>query len=857
MRTIKIPFKGIVRNTDEGVCEDGECLELINARIANGSIEPVSKPILVRTLSEAYKKIYYHQKADRYIAIKSDNTIVCISSDLSTATNLSTDLTNVTEISFVGLIVCVLTTSGIKYMRWQNNSYIYLGVIPDLPDIKIGKEIKNLYVVSDSTISKEDKNIFANVTYGYYLKLISKLNELGSFAHSTCIRIAYRLYDGSYVMHSPIRYIGLNSSDECSVNTYNSSTRESYTISLHGDGAEYSWSSAHPGDSTTEYIHFAGMGIKPTFTYDTIDLSTWKDIISSIDIFASRSIRSSFSNDEDKTSLIKTAVENESQFYKIASIDIKGNLSYPEQDVSSDTLSLNEQLSDDSYTHNKIVANNSYVYNSRLHIFNVSNDIYSGYKENYLFDGATLGSYTGDIYVYTYINTNKGDCIVEKHFTNKTFPLAIQPYIMYPDSRAYKIVIKFIATDYTRTKTFNLKKHGILNLAYNLNSSRWSSTTRPASMIETDSAYLDIIDLWDTNDINITPNAIIEDDNTKIKVSSLNNPFFFLARTTYQFTTEIMALQSNTTALSQGQFGQYPLYVFCKDGIYAMQVGTGETVYSSIVPISRDICESPNVCGIDNAVIFTTGRGVMAISGTQVECISEQLNGFLPSCTVSSPVISKILKIANMDTHLDTVTFNDYVKDAKIGYNYQDSEIIIANSDYGYSFVFNLKSKQWHKIDVKVSSFVISYPYTYVLFGTNLYNPYNPHRSISNIALVSRPLKIGTNAYKRLLQSALRGIVKRSLSDLYLRGEAVQYRGEDLTIFSDVGFYILGSEDGEHFNFLCGREKMVDVRDLVTKMNKTKACKYFMICLVGGVRSDVSINYTEMIIDDTYTNRLR
>ncbi len=64
-----------------------------------------------------------------------------------------------------------------------------------------------------------------------------------------------------------------------------------------------------------------------------------------------------------------------------------------------------------------------------------------------------------------------------------------------------------------------------------------------------------------------------------LKVSALNSPMVFPVSQTYQPTnTEIVGLCSNTTALSQGQFGQPPLYVFATDGVYAMSVGTGNVV---------------------------------------------------------------------------------------------------------------------------------------------------------------------------------------------------------------------------------------------------------------------------------------
>lgn len=850
--TIKIPFKGITRNTDDQMSSDGECMELINARIANGSVEPVNNPILIKTLGEAYKKIYYHQKADRYIALKSDKTIVCITSDLSTVTALSTDLIGVIEISFIGLIACVLTESGIKYMRWKAGNYLYLGEIPELPEIRIGVEctVKEEKTDTGVSVSSNDAASFDKrneLLYAYWLKAMNSLNKKGYFLHTTCIRIAFRLMDGSYVKHSPIRLIAPTGSYN------NNSLASGVNEWIFGTFATENKYSSTESDK----YYCSSLGFKPTFSANNIsyNLSSWKDIILSIDIFASKSMRPSFNGtngtfEKDEQPDLLEVVSNQSNFYKIASFDLEGNLTYKEQDVSPSILVLNDELSDDNLTHNNLYADKAYMYNSRLHMFNISNDIFNGYGIDVLKDYITIqtngnpnaiSTIEGSMDIYYYVNTSHGTAITKKSWGQGTsIPTTLSPYLMYPDSRAYRMIIRITKDNGTiLTKTFNLLKHSTLNISYCM-----------------ESDYDRTIETWDTTDITIYENEIIEPDNTKLKVSALNNPFYFPPRTTYQMSSDIIAIQSNAVALSQGQFGQYPLYVFCKDGIYAMQVGT-DVVYSNSVPVSRDICTNPNVCGIDTSVLFATDRGLMSINGTQVECISEPLNGYLPSCFNSSPVLSKILKIANLDDRVSTLIFNDYLKGANIGYNYADSEIIVSNNTCTYSYIFNLKSGQWHKISHKIDSFINAYPNTLIVEGETIYNPFNPHRSISKIALVTRPIKLGSTTHKRLFQVALRSIIKRALSDLYLRGEPVQYRGEDLTIFSDIGFYILGSEDGEHFSFLVGRESLKDIRDLVTKANKTKACKSFIVCLVGGVRSDVSINYLEMIAEEAFGNRLR
>lgn len=848
MNTVKIPFKGITRNTDDGLCQDGECMELINARIANNSVEPVSTPILKATFLYTYTKIYFHAIADMYIAIKSDKTLVSISKDLSSAAVLSTSLAGVIGVEFIGNIVCALTENAIEYLIYKNNSYLYLGTLPELPEITIDKNLTIRSTKSDSQFGYnitsrlpiEKSELWIEYQYGYYQKILNLLNKDGFFFHSTCFRIAFRLYDGTYIKHSPIRLIRLDSSDTVEYSLVGYPRTRMVTL----DGGDNSLKVYCEDENTTadQYWYFAGMGFKPTFTYNSFNLENWRDIIVSIDIFASSNIRTSIlGNKFENLGAEEEQLKNTSKFYRIASIDLKGNITYKNKDVSKDSLSLEEELTDDQFTHNTLIANSSYTYNSRLHLYDINSILYDGYNLDYLvrkFSSSKTGNTS--ISVYTYIKTNNYENIVCKTKSFTQMPESITPYLMYPDSRAYKIVITINynnGVEY-RSKEFSLTPHNILNAAIYLGE---------------DSDML--VSSWDTTAPVIVTSKQPETDKQKLKVSSLNNPFFFPARTTYQFQSNIIAIQSNTTALSQGQFGQFPLYVFCKDGVHAMQVGT-DVVYATSVPVSRDVCIG-STCGIDSAVVFPTDRGLMMIAGTQCQCISEAMDGWLPSCTISSEIIHRIMGVGGMNAMLSSVVFNDYLRGANIGYNYQQSEIIVANSTYPYSYVFNMKSQSWHKIDMSINSFVNVYPETYAIVLNNIYDLNNNHRSVSRIALLTRPIKFGTTTHKRVLQSALRGIIKRALSDLYLRGEAVQFRGEDLTIFKDVGFYMLGSNDAEHYELINGKESIIDLRDLVTKMNKSKPYKYFMLCIVGGLRSDVSINYIEMMVDESFTNRLR
>ena len=110
----------------------------------------------------------------------------------------------------------------------------------------------------------------------------------------------------------------------------------------------------------------------------------------------------------------------------------------------------------------------------------------------------------------------------------------------------------------------------------------------------------------------------------KIYTSEINNPFHFpvLGINTIG-TGTILGISSAVKALSEGQFGQFPLYAFTSEGVWALEVSnTGS--YSARQPVTREVCINTNsITQIDNAVLFATNRGIMLISGSTAQCISE------------------------------------------------------------------------------------------------------------------------------------------------------------------------------------------------------------------------------------------
>lgn len=864
MENVKIQFKGITRNTDDGICPDGECMELINAKVNNSSIEPIGNPIQLKQTVHTYKEIYHHANAKRYIGITEDGQMYEMPEDLSSETIMTEDV-KAKSIQFIGNTVSVLTDTGVKYLLFKNDGYVYLGSLPDLPEISITKNFTVHTEKSDTQLvygrgaSEEERDTFNQSVYGYYLKCISWLNKEAFYIHATEVRIAYRLFDGSYVKHSPVRLLYFSPNKSIKVNIGGPGGRVKELTFSGRNEMQYTGESAFSGETDetgriTEYVWFSVMGFSLSFSisdWGDTDLSNWSDIIASIDVFSTPNMPywgSVASNAEETQPNPGDLMISRSLFYKIGQFNLNGEYAQDDKDVSSDIMATRESLDDDQGTHNFIIPQKAYSYNNKLHLYNYVQKLFEGYIKDYIYDAYTSYPGNGSITVTVYINTTNGGKVVQKSFSGVNIPDVFPSFLVYPDYRAYKMVVVIKYSGNIRSKTFFLKPHGALNIAYYFNA--------------TSSGYYDVepnnIEDWNKLDVLVNPSNDTESLDNVLKVSNVNNPFYFPADQTYQFQTPIVGVQSNVIAMSQGQFGQFPLYVFTKDGIYAMSVGSGTLSYSTQTPVTRDVCNNPDsICGLDTMVAFSTERGLMVIDGATTQLISEKIYGFLPSCSISSPIITRILAVAGLDSCLSSVVFPDYLETAKVGYNYETKEVVVANGDFPYSYVYSLKTGEWHKISQQIDSFVNSYPYTWAMIGTQILDLNNMHRSVSKIALVTRPIKMGTLTHKRILQTALRGVVKRSLSDLYIKGEPVMFRGEGVDIFSDVGMYILASNDAEHFELVAKKEKMIDIRDLVTKMNKSKPYKYFMICLVGGVRTDVSVNYIEMMVDESFTNRLR
>ncbi len=328
-----------------------------------------------------------------------------------------------------------------------------------------------------------------------------------------------------------------------------------------------------------------------------------------------------------------------------------------------------------------------------------------------------------------------------------------------------------------------------------------------------------------------------------LKVSQVNNPFNFPNENTYLIGTgTIRNLASNAMRISEGQFGQFPLYIFTTENIYALNVGQ-EVLYTTQSPVSNESPTSDVICQTPFGVIFIGKRGLYVINGQQVELLTPFLETSPDNIQLSLPSVEKCPKIGNLKTWNDN--FIDYLKDVKeIVYDSKESELILLNTNKNYNFVYNIPSKMWYQQTEDVSLFVKNvFPELFGIKTTSVKDFSQPKTTTFGyvriidkalISLITRPINFGSLEYKRIEQLILR---------LRLKGKDIIFltntSRDDINFDLDKGMIL---KDGNYKDINLGRF--------------VKKYRNVIIMLTAEVESDTKIYLLDANVEPGYNKMM-
>lgn len=547
------------------------------------------------------------------------------------------------------------------YTAWENT-----GVATT--ECSISNDNTKITIQTEEARTKITEAVWALIN-----KAHNTISSEGHFYSNFIVRYCYRMYDGQCFMHSAPVFMPVAMPHPFKIYLMNAGTdanRE--TIQVLSDSIRL----IEGGSTAFRFSKITAMyqPISVSLTYRCENMSelqeltdNWSDIIKSIDIFVSTQfIRADetkkietasietdnyclFANDihkdgnafaingaypnavvfdiaEISEESYRSRITDCAEFFKIHSFNLIDNISSEMVDLPIDksilaTITAQDQMADDYKTHNTLIPSGNgntvhdsglYVYNRRINAYGLSERLFGGFKPI-----GVMAYYEDDRYfgmaqvnsIFIELDTDDGQKTVAVIVgQNVSRWLLSHSLLFYPDSRAVKM---YINLEDGRYLELPMQEHNSLNGA--IVTKLWGKTN--VTEFEKDGYFMRPID------------DIVNMD-SKIYTSEINNPFYFPKNGINTVGTgRILGIASTTRAISQGQFGQYPLMAFATDGIWALQVSSNGT-YSSIHPISREVCSNPDsICQIDQQVVFSTGRSLSAVTEQNVESLSDMLFG--------------------------------------------------------------------------------------------------------------------------------------------------------------------------------------------------------------------------------------
>ena len=717
------------------------------------------------------------------------------------------DVAGLPKIVSVGNTLIAYSKNEMRYFLWKSYGtpastnkpvfqYVDLGTHLPEPDVRFmlekyfyddswSEQDKKELVVSPTQIlfkCKPNDNNWGKEENQRYIEeqvcaLVNKAHQTvsyyGAFMFPFLVRYAYRLYDGSTLtLHSAPILMLPSMSDAVQIvgNTL-----------LDNDTKLQAWVRWLSGELFCKVI------------YKSADLFNFGDIIQSIDIFVSAPIYTykqgglDVINDTSKYDLLSETV---SSFGFLASDDIseydsKGLIPLPntyhfgdteakgsyfirpprysdseiQKDVSTKSLfyllksipfttdgvgsysqfvqipiqkgyltSLvnKEVMTDDYDSHDLLKPQSAFVYNSRLNIANISKTLFRGWDANEMSFVSGFMADSKKIEIKNRIKTEYGDVVKG---TPAVSVNNLGFYFYYPNTRASEMIL----SDGNSTAHLPLSPHDLLNGAFAI-IPFWEN-------VKSVLGYLN----WKAEPLPTTSDFDIVLSN-KVYTSVINMPFYFpVAGINTVGFGEIIGLSSTTQALSEGQFGQYPLYAFTDEGIWALQTNENGGI-ASVTPVTRDVVNNADsITQIDDAILFSSNRGLMVLQGSQTQCLSEALDGewFSPSAL---PGLTKLLA----PDIISFESFKGFLSGSRIAYDYVGQRILICNPGNVFAPTYSLRSKQWGEVRTgKVVAIANSYPNSVVQVSV----PENTRSDIIDlsqengddvvVAAVSRPITFG------------------------------------------------------------------------------------------------------------------
>jgi len=870
-----IVIKGIDRATPQSMTADGTCQEIINARFRKGCWRAVGEKEQYKSWSVSdYTEVYPHDIANGVVDgesnwigyKKTEGLLYSIHPTTGVATLITRDATPGIEVKVVFLkrTMIVSSKSGVEIFIFNTDKkYVKVGALP-VPSITLSLT-DTVTETTDSVELDEYKDVAASALGDYYELLNTQSTVYGRLYGSFLYIVAYKLFDGTYILPSIPKYFEISTGGSVEF--------------INGNG-----SSNYAAEFT---LKLSKLKAQITNTdYPSSEFEDTKDLIESVCLFATKlqipQLIDESTCDEDfmETHRVSSSghtvseveyfknifpinddfgkmIENEG-WYKIHEFlfeDIVGKWGTTTEEVDTkgyyQTYATNETLTADENTHHSLAAEEAYVYNDRLHLANVKTILGDPYIE---WGDKTTGDYCYGTYLGTvavYLKTSLGQCVKVSNINIPYYNRSglsgniflIPSIIGYNDSRAYKIqvTVTIYGTKHMLMEK-TLDKNESLNFAYWVNPLFSVNDTLTGANYKGFYLSVSTVSSYSTA---TTPDEIeLPFDTNRLQVSEIQDPLVFPSKNSYQIGTgDIIKIMAGSEPLSTGQFGQFPLQVFTTKGVYTMAIGTGDVLYTNILPVNGEVANnSKNIIAVGSGVVYSTVKGLYIAAGRNATEIAEIMEG-TPENTVSgSTEVTTLLSddrfTPGLVNSISKIDFLDYLEGSSIGWDQIQKELLVTNPDYEYSYVFSFESKTWHKISQSFILLINAYPKLLCATDTEVLS-YSDESSVNPVEV----LMITNNQHLEAPE------VFKHLENVILRSK--------ITTTTDkyAGFYVFASNDLETMQLILGKQKSGSSKDFAIQHSAGSAKSYVFV-INGKLSVDSEIKQIDLVFKTMWNTKL-
>lgn len=805
----------------------------------------------------------------------------------------------VNSVTAIGNIICFVGDKNILYAFWNKDSYNifnknafnYTFSVTNTSGVEVdaiaqlGDDFQGCFWTSSFGSQDYDNLIFEgtkpNGTKTIWNAIDSMINKAMSENGNTYFKylvfgvVALRLYDGTYSNISNL--FVLCPKDNLNNSFYYNADKE--TIK----NTEY-----YKFVRASGYIHRHRINVQ-------LDLTGIEDFVQGVDVFLTKgtdflyldkgydatSTETVNNLKKRKGTITFERLKKSSLYREFDNLTFYHSIYITKEDLGKDIDLLNVQGTEEPLSladmgRTSIGSSCAIAYNNRLHLANIQNYINDIFSPNPIYKFELNSS--GTSFPVEKINTILGNymdvpltdegwydlekqssdtaeviaIIDNKYYYKATVQYPLNPIFVVPfqDAKSVKLYIKhkgklmdeigFRNINLHQSETFGMSyyifnaENGIFSFMqkYELSNNGGVLTRRQGdTFTSTSSNFYDEASQKCDSD-----GAKIEQLASLIKVSEAENPLVFPAKNSVQVGSSVIsALAANTRPISEGQFGEAPLYAFTDEGVWVLML-SGEGTYVARQPANREICSNPNgILQIDDAVLYPTNRGIMMQQGRNSICITDQLDGY-PFNFMEMKYAKQIIATNETESgEISYIRFMDYLKSADMIYDYYNNRIIVFNPNQAYAYVYSLKSKMWGAMKNVFNKRVNIYPESYAtnkegkILNVYVEEPYfnTPY------FLCSRPLTISDKeVYKTIFTCIARGYFRKEING---KCAMVLYGSNNL-----FDWYLIKTSINEYLRGIAG-----------------SPYKYFRVALIGNLATNESISGLSAEFQERLQNKLR